>query len=588
MKSRFAPVLLCALLPACATTTSTQNAASDHFRTLLTSHWDYVMTSHPEMATSVGYPGFDDRWTDMSLAAIERRMADTREYLARLETIDRDQLSPADQLDYDLFHENLTHQVASQRFPAELLAISQLGGVHQEIPQTLEIMPRRSVNDYELMLARLRRAPVLIAQHKALLELGIKQGVTQPSVVLRDVPELVLRQVPERAEDSPLMVAFREMPGGIPPDAQERLRNEAYRLYRETLRPAYLDFHEFVRQKYVPDARTTIALSALPDGAAWYKLSVEESTTTDLTPDEIHQLGLNEVARIRDEMQSVMAQVGFSGTTDEFLTFMREDPRFYLDSPTALVARYREIAARADREAPRFFARMPGLNYTVEPVPAYMEQSQPTAYYRRGSVETGRPGTFYVNTYDLQSRPTWGMEALALHEAVPGHHLQIALSQELRDVPEFRRWGGEMAFIEGWGLYAESLGIEMGFYTDPYARFGLLASEIWRAVRLVVDTGMHAKGWSRRDALAYFMANTGRPEHQAVVQIDRYIAWPGQALSYKVGALSIQRLRREAESALGPRFDLREFHNALLSEGALPLDILEARMRGWISARQGQ
>ena len=576
----------CATAPAAPRSDRDQADATKHFHSLLDAHWQYFMATNPEMATSIGYPGYDDQWTDMSLAGITARKAETREYLTRLETIDRAQLSEADRLNYDVFHKSLAESVAGQRFPGEYLAVSQLGGVYQDIPQTFEIMPKATRQDLENILARLSRAPELVTQHMVLLETGRRAGIVQPSVILRDVPELVLRQVPEKPDSSPMLQAFRTMPEAISEVDRARLHDDATRIYREQLRPALLKYHDYLVDTYIPSARNSIGLTALPDGAAWYASAIEESTTTDLTPNEIFELGLKEVKRIQVEMLEVMTEAGFSGTMDEFMAFMRTDSRFYFTDAGALIAEYRDIAKRADAAATRQFGRLPRLTYGVEPVPEYMEESHPTAYYRRGSIETGRPGIFYANTYDLKSRPKWGMEALVLHEAVPGHHLQIALAQEMDDVPEFRRWGGAMAFIEGWGLYAESLGSAMGFYRDPYTRFGLLASEMWRAVRLVVDTGMHAKGWSRQQAIDYFMEHTGRVEHEAVVEIDRYIAWPAQALSYKIGAITIAQLGRDAERALGDRFDIREFHDRVLADGALPLDILEQRVKAWIAMRQ--
>lgn len=587
-------ILLTVLIAAsCTTTTERTPAGSDttkattRLHTLIDAHWRYTMASMPELATSVGYSGYDDQWTDMSLEAIAQREAETREYLKRLETIDRSDLAPNDQLNFDLFHKTLSDAIAGQRFPDEYLAVSQLGGIHQHIPQTMDVMARATRDDFENVVARLSRAPQLVDQHLVLLETGRTKGIIQPAVILRDVPELVLRQIPEEPDEAPMLHMFRTMPDAIEPADRARLRGEAQRIYAERLRPALLRYHAYLVQTYIPSARDSIALSALPDGGAWYAYSIYASTTTDLSADEIHTLGLREVDRIRNEMRAVMAEAGFRGTIDEFMEFMRTDERFFFASAEDLVTEYRRIAKQADAAATPLFGRMPRLGYGVEPVPEYMAESQPTAYYRRGSAETGRPGTFFVNTYDLSSRPKWGMEALVLHEAVPGHHLQIALAQELEHVPEFRRWGGTMAYIEGWALYAEALGLDMGFYRDPYSKFGLLASEIWRAVRLVVDTGMHAKGWTRDDAIAYFMEHTGRAKHEAVVEIDRYIAWPAQALSYKVGAITIEQLRRDAEQALGAHFDVRAFHDEILAEGALPLDILESRVHAWIQAHRG-
>ena len=347
--------------------------------------------------------------------------------------------------------------------------------------------------------------------------------------------------------------------------------------------PAYTRLLSFLRAEYLPGARESIAMSALPDGEAWYAYNVAQMTTTDLTPREIHELGLREVERIRGEMEDVIAETGFEGSFEEFIDFLRTDPQFYFTDPEALLKTYRDIAKRADAASVRVIGTLPRLPYGVVRVPEYAEKSQTTAYYQPGSVEAGRPGQFFANTYDLDSRPQWEMEALTLHEAVPGHHLQIALQQELEDMAWFRRHGGYTAYIEGWGLYAESLGTEMGFYEDPYSKFGQLTYEMWRAVRLVVDTGMHSLGWSRQQAIDFFAANTGKAEHDIVVEIDRYIVWPGQALAYKIGELKIKELRARAEDRLGERFDVRAFHDVVLGSGALPLGILENQIDDWIA-----
>jgi uncharacterized protein (DUF885 family) len=327
-----------------------------------------------------------------------------------------------------------------------------------------------------------------------------------------------------------------------------------------------------------------VAWSDLPDGEAWYAHLVRVYTTTNVTPKEVHELGLSEVARIRDAMAVVEEEAGYAGRRDEFLEFLRTDDQFFYSSAAELLRGYRDIAKRVDPELPRLFGTLPRLPYGVSPVPDHEAPSTTTAYYLRGSPTTGRPGMFAANTYDLRSRPKWEMEALTLHEAVPGHHLQISLAAELEGVPPFRALGGYTAFVEGWGLYAESLGAEMGFYADPFSRFGQLAYEMWRAVRLVVDTGIHTLGWQRQQAIDYFADNTGKARHDVAVEVDRYISWPAQALAYKIGQLTFSRLRAQAKEQLGPRFDVRRFHDFVLGAGALPLDVLEQRTAGWLAA----
>jgi uncharacterized protein (DUF885 family) len=386
---------------------------------------------------------------------------------------------------------------------------------------------------------------------------------------------------------SAMLRPFQSFPPGVEPAAQEALKAAAARAYQGAVAPAYRRLLEYLESRYIPAARETIAARDLPDGEAWYAFSVRQMTTTSLAPAEIHRIGLDEVRRIRAEMDGVILKTGFEGTFQDFVAFLRTDARFFFERAEDLLVAYRDICKRVDPELPKLFATLPRLPYGVVPVPSYAEKSQTTAYYEPGSPSAGRPGRFFANTYDLRARPKWEMEALALHEAVPGHHLQIALAQELPDMPEFRRHGFYTAYIEGWGLYAESLGREMGFYEDPYARFGQLTYEIWRAIRLVVDTGMHALGWTREQAIAFFNENAGKAEHDIVVEVDRYIVWPAQALAYKIGELKIQALRKRAAAALGPRFDLRRFHDEVLGAGALPLDVLDARVEAWIARNNG-
>ncbi|MGH7550956.1 MAG: DUF885 domain-containing protein [Gemmatimonadota bacterium] len=561
-------------------------SAAERLHALFDLTWKRSMAWYPEFATYVGYAeGDHGAWTDMSLEAIRDREERLGDPLAVLEPISRDSLSPADRLSYDLFRRDTELDVEGARFPGELLPINQLGGVQQDVPNLLALMPARTIADYEDILSRLRGIPALVDQVIALLEEGLRQGITPPRVTLRDVPAQVESLLAPDPLESPMLQAFTQFPDGVSEPERERLRDEAVTVFQERVAPAYRKLHDFLARTYVPGTRETIAATALPDGEAWYAYDVRRSTTTDLSPSEIHEIGRREVARIRAEMETIKEETGFEGDLAAFNDFLRTDPRFFHDSAEELLEGYRDIAKRADPELVRLFGTLPRLRYGVKPVPAYSEKSQTTAYYQPGSPEAGRPGWFFANMYALDTRPTWEMEALTLHEAVPGHHLQIAIAQELEDLPEFRRHGGYTAFVEGWGLYAESLGEEMGFYEDSYSKYGQLTYEMWRAVRLVVDTGMHELGWSREQAIEFFKANSSKSQHDITVEIDRYIVWPGQALAYKIGELKIKELRALAERELGERFDLRAFHDAVLGQGALPLDVLEARIREWIAAR---
>ncbi len=399
----------------------------------------------------------------------------------------------------------------------------------------------------------------------------------------------MIAQIPDDPMKSPLLRSFTQMPNTIPNEEQARLTAEAKQAYAEQVKPAFQRLHDFLEQTYLPKARKSIAATDLPDGQAWYAYRVRQMTTTNLTPKEIHEIGLGEVKRIRVEMEMVKNETGFKGTMQEFFMYLRTDPKFYFTDKNELLKSYRDIAKRIDPELIKLFKTLPRTPYGVIPVPSYAEKSQTTAYYYPGSPDAGRPGYFFANTYALETRPKWEMESLTLHEAVPGHHLQIALSQELGQLPEFRRnnWG-YTAFVEGWGLYSESLGEDLGLYKDPYAKFGRLTYEMWRAIRLVVDTGMHSMGWSRQQAIDFFMENAGKTEHDIVVEVDRYIVWPGQALAYKIGELKIKELRAYATKELGAKFDIREFHDEVLRHGAVPLSVLETNIKGWVERRKMQ
>jgi len=391
----------------------------------------------------------------------------------------------------------------------------------------------------------------------------------------------VEKQITDNPLKSALMRPFTRIPKSFSDEDKERILKRGIEAYEKYAKPSYELLHTFLKDDYVPNCRETIGRSALPDGKAWYAYMVRPITTTDLTPQQIHEIGLSEVKRIRGEMEKIKKQTGFEGDLQEFFEFLRTDKQFFYDTPAQLLAGYRDICKRADPELIRLFRKLPRQPYGIKPVPSYSEQSVTTAYYQPGSINAGRPGYFFANTYALETRPKWEMEALSLHEAVPGHHFQIAIADELEGLPEFRKNDRYTAYVEGWGLYAESLGEEMGFYQDPYSKMGQLTYEMWRAIRLVLDTGMHALGWSRQQSIDYFKANAGKSEHDIIVEVDRYIVWPGQALAYKIGELKIKELRANAEKELGDKFDIRDFHDELLGAGALPLNILETRMKNW-------
>lgn len=549
-------------------------------------HWEYTMVENPEYATEVGYPGQNNRWSDLSLDALARRKEELKTPLAALAAIDRSKLSAQERLNYDLFKRQLDDQVEGNRFKTEYLRVTQMAGLQHEIPETLRNAPAFTMRDYEDQVARLKGVPLLVEQTLVLLKEGVRAGVTPPRVTLRDVADQVQSQIVADPARSVLLQAFTNFPASIPDGERNRLRREASSAFSDEVVPAYKKLRDYLANDYVPHARESISIADLPNGKDWYAFNVRHQTTTALSPSEIHDIGLREVKRIRAEMDIVIRQTGFKGTFAEFSRFLRTDPRFYYTNASDLLTGYRDITKRVDPELIKLFGTLPRLPYGVLPIPAYAEKSQTTAYYSPGSLTAGRPGIYFANTYDLKMRPKWEMEPLSLHESVPGHHLQISIAQEMENLPEFRKNAGYTAFVEGWGLYAESLGTEMGFYTDPYSKYGQLTYEMWRAIRLVVDTGMHSMGWSRQQAIDYFKENSSKAEHDIVVEIDRYIVWPGQALAYKIGELKIKELRAYARRELGDRFDVRKFHDEVLRNGALPLELLERQIKDWVAARQ--
>ena len=576
-----------ALVFAAVASLAQSQSAADRFRALLDEDWNYWMGQYPETATALGYPGHDARWTDYSAAAIAARATHLRSTVARLDAIDRAQLQAPEQLNYELYREIILTAIEGLAFENDAMPLrgvvvhslrmpmNQLEGVQQDVPRIVSLMPASTTADYENIIARLRAAPALIDQTIGLMREGVSLGMTPPQITFRDVPRQIAAQIVDDPLKSPLLEPFTKWPAAVPAADRARLAKAAAEAYADGVRPAFRRLHEFVVSTYLPACRTTPGASALPKGAELYAYNVRWHTTTGLTPKEIHEIGLAEVKRIRAEMDGIIKAVGFTGRFDDFKEHLRTNPDFYYKDADALVSGYRDVAKRADPELARLFGTLPRTPYGVRRVPDAAAPSQTTAYYEPGALAAGRPGNMYANTYKLEARPKWEMEALTLHEAVPGHHLQIALAQEMPGLPEFRKNNSYTAYVEGWALYAESLGEEMGFYEDPYSKFGQLTYEMWRAVRLVVDTGLHSMGWSREQAIDFFAANAAKTLQDITVEVDRYIVWPGQALGYKMGQLKIRELRAAAERRLGAKFNLRAFHDVVLGQGAVPLEVLE-------------
>ena len=559
------------------------SAEAGALHALFEADWQRSLADNPLMATYLGDTRYNARLPDVSSAAINRQQEATRASLAALLAIARDGLSPADQLNHDIYRRQLETDVAGFAFPGHLMPVDQRGGPHLLAVQMAPALRFESAQDYANWTARLRAYGGFVDQTIALMREGIAAGWVSPKAVMQRVPAQIAAQRAAGAETSSFYAPFLAMTDRVPAAEQAQLRAQAKAAVEDEVLPAIARFETFFNQTYLPAAPDSVATGDLPEGKAYYDHLARSYTTTDLSAGQIHQIGLGEVARIRGEMEKIRAEVGFDGDLPAFFTHLRTDPKFFHATPEALLADYRAMSRRIDPELVKVFATLPRTPYGIIPIPAATAPDVTTAYYQRPSADGLRAGYYYVNLYKPESRPRWEMMPLSLHEAVPGHHLQISLAQEMPDQPMFRKQGGFTAFIEGWGLYAERLGYDMGLYDDPYDRMGQQAYDMWRAVRLVVDTGLHSKGWSRQQAIDYFAANAPKAELDIANEIDRYISTPGQALAYKIGQLKISELRARAEKRLGNRFDLRAFHDALLSDGALPLSVLEQRVDAWIT-----
>ena len=545
--------------------------------------WETRLRENPLFATSAGRHEFNDRLPSITPADLERRNAQRKATLAELDAIDRAKLPAVEVVNYDMFRQGLVNGMASYELGDYQIPINADSGFHTGFSRLPENVPLKTVKDYDNYISRLKAWPRYVREEIALMRLGLSRGMTVPRATLDGYDHTIDAHVVGDASKSVFWRPFEKFPSSIPEAERERLRREGRAAVMDGAVAGYREFLDFFTKEYVPGARTTLGASALPNGRAFYALKIREFTTLDLTPEEIHKIGLAEVERIGVEMNAVMKQVGFQGDFAAFLQFLRTDPRFYAKTPDELLSRAAWIAKRMDGKLPSLFKTLPRLPYTVEPVPPDIAPKYTSGRYVGAPQGSTKPGIYWVNVYMLESRPLYNLESLTLHEAVPGHHLQNALARELADLPNFRRFSGISAFGEGWGLYCEWLGLEAGFYTDPYSNFGRLTYEMWRACRLVVDTGIHSMGWTRQQAIDYMATRTALPLHEVQTEVDRYISWPGQALAYKLGELKIKELRKRAEQALGPRFDVREFHDVVLGSGAVPLGVLEGNVDRWIA-----
>ena len=580
------PIWTCVIPPAQAAETE---AASAELDAVVEEYFQASLELNPLRATFLGDSRYNDRLAN-HLGA-EHRAATAaldREYLERIGAIDAERLGRDDRLTFETFKLNLENNLEIGEFPQYLLAINQFYSFANQFAQLgsgTSAHPFATERDYRDFLSRIDGFVVLTDQAIANMRVGLDRNVTQPRVLM----ERVVGQLTALDRDFPDSVFYgpiENLPADMPEALRDNLAGEFAGAYRDKLRPAYRKLRDFIRDEYLPGARTGVGLSELPRGEDWYATLVRHTTTTDLTPAEIHEIGLREVASIHGEMRQVMDEVGFEGELDEFFDYVKTEPSFFYDEPEQLIEGYRAMSDHVQSLAPKLFEIFPRAEFEVRAVEAFREASAANGSYQSGTPDGSRPGVFFANTYNVGTRPKWEMESLFLHEAIPGHHYQISLQRELEDLPSVRRFGGYTAFVEGWGLYAESIGKELGLYTDPYQYFGALNAELWRAIRLVVDTGLHAYGWTRRDVLDYMFENSAAGEASAVSEAERYMAIPSQALAYKIGELKIRELRTRAETALGEDFDVRGFHTRVLMDGALPLSLLEAKIDAWIESHQ--
>ena len=545
---------------------------------LFADHWQAYLAYDPLSATLNGETGYNDCLPGGSEEDYQAWRGRLLGFQSRLQTVERAALSAEERLNYDIFARQLGDEIADLNFHAYRLPISKAGGFHTFFPDLPQFQPLEDAQDYADYLARLRGLPLYFEQQIGLMRLGLTSGYIPPRCTLAGGPDSIRKVLVETPQDSLFYEPCKRFPAVIGEAEQRQLSAAIGAAVAEGVLPAFRSLLKFVEEEYLPAARESIAAGELPDGAEFYTQRVRQFTTQNVTPAQVHQIGLDEVRRIQAEMELAIQATGFEGGLRPFIEFLRQDERFYAATPAALLKEVAYVMKRMDGELPRLFNTLPRLPYGIREIPAFSAPGSTTAYYFPGSGDGTRAGYYYVNTYDLRARPLYEIEALSFHEAVPGHHLQIALQQEL-DLPKFRRFGGFTAFVEGWALYAERLGLELGFYSDPYSNFGRLSYEMWRACRLVVDTGMHALGWTRQQAIDFMLAHTSSTPLNIANEVDRYIAWPGQALAYKMGEIKIRALRAKAEQVLGERFDIRRFHDVLLLAGAVPLDVLEERVK---------
>ncbi len=558
-------------------------AQSSGLQKLFSDYYEYQLRDSPGLATFVGRSEYNDRWEDPSPLNQRKELAANRDFLSRLHAIPETGLSARDRLSYELLDRQLKVAIEEDATISSFFSVNHLVGGHLQIFSTLAVAPANTVKDYENQIARLQALPRWVDQTIASADQAIEQKKLQPKMVAeRELDELNVEMESDPLK-SPLLAAFTKFPEAISPAEQDRLRAQAVDAYSRAFLPAWHKLHDYVANTYLPAARDTVGLSQVPGGAQMYAFLVRKETTTNYTPEQIHEIGLKEVARIQSELAKIRAQLNFTGTAEEFSDQVLNAPKFHFHSEEEILTHGRDIAKRLDPQLPRLFKVLPRMPYGVLPIPADRARTS-SEYYEQPSLDGSRAGYVYLRTVDPEKQTDCCMESTLLHETVPGHHLQIALSYEIKDMPEFRKVSEFTAYTEGWALYAETLGPDLQMYETPYELYGYWQGQIFRASRLVVDTGIHAMGWSRQQAIDYMVSAGADPSRDFIAsEVDRYIAWPAQALAYKMGQLKILELRALAEKELGPKFDVRDFHDVVLRNGTIPLDVLEKQVRDWIA-----
>ena len=551
--------------------------------------WEATLKFNPVQATYVGDPRYNDQLPNfLSADYIAKTHTFNVEWLARAKAIGSAGLGGQALLSYDMFVKQQQDALDGERFHGELLPIDQFNNLALlavQLGSGTDAQPFKTVKDYDNWLARAAKVPVIFDQAIANMREGVKLGIVEPKVLMVKVVPQFDAVIKDKPEDSTFWGPITSMPKDFSAADKARITDAYRHLIADQLMPSYKKLRAYIANDYMQHTRDTVGYDALPDGKAWYAYQVRMMTTTDETPDQIHQIGLSEVARIKQKIDALRVRVGFKGDLNAFFHYLNTDPKFTFKNEKALLDGYNSVYAKVQKGVPRDYAIQPKAKFEIRPVEAYRAQSAAGGSYQPPSEDGSRPGIFYVNTYDLPSRKTWDMEDLFVHEAIPGHHFQLSIQQEQTGLPMFRRFGGETAYIEGYALYCETIGYELGMYTDPYQEFGQLQAEQFRAMRLVVDTGLHSKGWTREQAIGYMLDNSAMSKTDVIAEVERYIAMPGQALAYKTGQMKITELRAKAAKALGPKFDVRAFHTELLKDGALPLGVLETKFDRWMSER---